>query len=63
MTRSVKIVELTMQPIIGAAIRFMTLAPVPVVLQVFEHSGPNDARSSAPHAALSTSCYVTGNLS
>ena len=31
MTRSVRIVELTMPPIIGAAIRFITSAPVPVV--------------------------------
>ena len=31
MTISVRMVELTMPPIIGAAIRFMTSAPVPVV--------------------------------
>ena len=31
MTISVRIVELTMPPIIGAAIRFMTLTPVPVI--------------------------------
>ncbi len=31
MTTSVSMVELTMPPIIGAAIRFITSAPVPVV--------------------------------
>jgi hypothetical protein len=39
MTISVRMVELTMPPIIGAAIRFMTSAPVAGDLLAFEYSG------------------------
>jgi hypothetical protein len=62
MTISVRMVELTMPPIIGAAIRFITSAPVPVDLLAFEYSGPQDAQSRPP-TPHSTPCYMTVNLS
>jgi hypothetical protein len=51
MTISVRMIELTMPPIIGAAIRFMTSALVPEDLLAFEYSGSQDAQSRPAHTA------------
>jgi hypothetical protein len=52
MTISVRMVELTMPPIIGAAILFMTSAPVPGDLLAFEYGGSQDAQSSPTNCGL-----------
>ena len=51
MTISVRMVELTMPPIIGAAMRFITSAPVPENPLVLEYSRSQDALSRPAYAA------------